>query len=90
MTRPVALVTGAAQGIGFETARRLCATHRVALLDLNAERLEQARRHCADDTLAVVCDIAEQDQVTAAVAEVAELAGVRKKELYDAVLAARR
>jgi NAD(P)-dependent dehydrogenase (short-subunit alcohol dehydrogenase family) len=73
--RPVALVTGAAQGIGLETARRLSATHRVALLDLRAERLQEARRSCAGDPLAVVCDIAEQDQVTAAVAEVIERAG---------------
>jgi NAD(P)-dependent dehydrogenase (short-subunit alcohol dehydrogenase family) len=73
--RPVALVTGGAQGIGLETARRLSATHRVALLDLRAEQLEAARRSCADDALAVVCDIAEQDQVTAAVAEVVERAG---------------
>ena len=33
MARPVAVVTGAAHGIGLETARRLTATHRVALLE---------------------------------------------------------
>ena len=77
MTRPVALVTGAAQGIGLETAKRLAATHRLALLDLNAELLDEIRPLCGDDAVAVVCDIAEQDQVTAAVAEVAALDGVR-------------
>ena len=41
MTRPVAVVTGAARGIGLETARRLSATHRVALLDLDAEGVER-------------------------------------------------
>ena len=75
MMRPVALVTGAAQGIGLETARRLSATHRLALLDLNAERLEEVRPLCGEDALAVVCDIAEQDQVTAAIAEVVEVCG---------------
>ena len=75
MTRPVALVTGAAQGIGLETAKRLSATHRLALLDLNAERLEEVRPLCGEDAVSVVCDIAEQDQVTAAIAEVVEACG---------------
>ena len=75
MTRPVALVTGAAQGIGLGTAKRLAATHRLALLDLNAELLDEIRPLCGDDAVAVVCDIAEQDQVTAAVAEIVEECG---------------
>src|SRR5215211_7686940 len=37
MARPVAVVTGAAQGIGLEAARRLAATHDVALLDLDSD-----------------------------------------------------
>ena len=37
MARPVAVVTGAAQGIGLEAARRLAATHDVALLDLDGD-----------------------------------------------------
>ena len=48
MIRPVALVTGAAQGIGLETAKRLAATHRLALLDLDAERLAEVRPLCGD------------------------------------------
>ena len=68
-------VTGAAQGIGLETAKRLASTHRLALLDLNAELLDEIRPLCGDDAVAVVCDIAEQDQVTAAVAEVVEECG---------------
>lgn len=75
MLRPVALVTGAAQGIGLETAKRLAATHRLALLDLNADLLEDVRPLCGEDAVAVVCDIAEQDQVTAAIAEVVEQCG---------------
>ena len=44
--RPVAVVTGAAHGIGLETARRLAATHRVALLDLDeAGASAAAQRH---------------------------------------------
>jgi NAD(P)-dependent dehydrogenase (short-subunit alcohol dehydrogenase family) len=75
MARPVALITGAAQGIGLGTAERLAATHRVALLDLNADRVEEACARCGPDAIAVVCDIAEQDQVDAAVAEVIERCG---------------
>ena len=37
MARPVAVVTGAAQGIGLEAARHLAATHDVALLDLDGD-----------------------------------------------------
>ncbi len=75
MIRPVALITGGAQGIGFETARRLVATHRIALLDLNAEKLAEAARDCGPDAVSVVCDIAEQEQVTAAIADVVAQTG---------------
>lgn len=75
MSRPVALVTGAAQGIGLATAQRLAHSHRLALLDLNAEKLERARERLGEDAVAVVCDIAEQDQVERAVAEVVESCG---------------
>lgn len=75
MDRPVALVTGGAQGIGFESARRLATTHRVALLDLDAEGLERAAAECGPDVVTVVADIAEQDEVTEAVAEVVARTG---------------
>jgi NAD(P)-dependent dehydrogenase (short-subunit alcohol dehydrogenase family) len=69
MTRPVAVVTGAARGIGLETARRLSATHRVALLDLDAEGVERAAAGLGDATWAS-CDITEPDSVGAAIEEV--------------------
>jgi NAD(P)-dependent dehydrogenase (short-subunit alcohol dehydrogenase family) len=69
MTRPVAIVTGAARGIGLETARRLSATHRVALLDLDAEGVERAAAGLGDATWAS-CDITEPDSVGAAIEEV--------------------
>ena len=50
MTRPVAVVTGAARGIGLETARRLSASHRVALLDLDAEGVERAAAEATPST----------------------------------------
>jgi NAD(P)-dependent dehydrogenase (short-subunit alcohol dehydrogenase family) len=76
MPRPVAVVTGAARGIGLETARRLSATHRIALLDLDADGVERAAAGLGDAVWAG-CDITEPDSVAAAVEEVvAECGGI--------------
>ncbi len=75
MSRPVALITGAAHGIGLETARRLSATHRIALLDLDAEALPGAAAQCGADALHQVCDITHPEQVAAAVDAVVAQAG---------------
>jgi NAD(P)-dependent dehydrogenase (short-subunit alcohol dehydrogenase family) len=76
VTRPVAVVTGAARGIGLETARRLAATHRVALLDLDAEGVERAAAGMGDAVWAG-CDITDPESVAAAVEEVvAECGGI--------------
>jgi NAD(P)-dependent dehydrogenase (short-subunit alcohol dehydrogenase family) len=76
MARPVAVVTGAARGIGLETARRLAATHRVALLDLDAEGIEHAAQGLGDAVWAA-CDITEADAVEAAIEQVvAECGGI--------------
>jgi len=75
LPRPVAVITGAAQEIGLLTAKRLAATHRVALLDLQAEKLPQAAAECGEDAIHLACDITQQDQVDAAVAAVVSQAG---------------
>ena len=75
MSRPVAVVTGAAQGIGLAAAQKLSATHRVALLDLGADALRDAAAGCGADALTAVCDITRQDEVDAAVAHVVAEAG---------------
>jgi NAD(P)-dependent dehydrogenase (short-subunit alcohol dehydrogenase family) len=76
MARPVAVVTGAARGIGLETARRLSASHRVALLDLDADGVEQAAAGLGDAMWAR-CDITEPESVAAAIDEVvAECGGI--------------
>jgi NAD(P)-dependent dehydrogenase (short-subunit alcohol dehydrogenase family) len=76
MARPVAVVTGAAHGIGLESARRLSATHRVALLDLDADGVEQAAADLGDAVWAG-CDITEPESVAAAIDEVvAECGGI--------------
>jgi NAD(P)-dependent dehydrogenase (short-subunit alcohol dehydrogenase family) len=73
--RPVAVVTGAARGIGLESARQLAATHRVALLDVDAAGVEQAAAQLGGDAVWAPCDITEADVVTSAVADVAQRCG---------------
>jgi NAD(P)-dependent dehydrogenase (short-subunit alcohol dehydrogenase family) len=69
----VALVTGAARGIGLAVAKRFLAEGwRVALLDIEAEWLTRtvAALADADHTLALRCDVSDATAVAAAVAEI--------------------
>jgi NAD(P)-dependent dehydrogenase (short-subunit alcohol dehydrogenase family) len=75
MARPVAVVTGAARGIGLETARRLAATHRVALLDLDGEGARRAAERLGGDAIAAECDITDPAAVARAVGEVVQRCG---------------
>jgi NAD(P)-dependent dehydrogenase (short-subunit alcohol dehydrogenase family) len=79
MSQPkTALVTGAARGIGFATAKRFLADGwQVALLDIDGENL--ARTHAAlarpDDTLAITCDVADGGGVKRAIVAIKERFG---------------
>jgi NAD(P)-dependent dehydrogenase (short-subunit alcohol dehydrogenase family) len=75
VARPVAVITGAARGIGLESARRLSATHRVALLDRDAAGAERAAALIGGDAIHVACDITDADGVASAIAEVVERCG---------------
>ncbi|MBC2874134.1 MULTISPECIES: 3-oxoacyl-ACP reductase FabG [Streptomyces] len=73
--RRVAVVTGAARGIGAATALRLAVEGRaVAVLDLDeaacADTVEQITR-AGGEALAVGCDVSDADRVAAAVTRVA-------------------
>ena len=74
-----AVVTGAARGIGAATAKRLAADgHRVAVLDLDAARCADTVAAITDaggQAIGVGVDVADADQVAAAVAQVAEALG---------------
>jgi NAD(P)-dependent dehydrogenase (short-subunit alcohol dehydrogenase family) len=66
----VALVTGAAQGIGFETARILHARGAsVAMIDLDPEATEEAARSIGERTLAIAADVTDSEAMEAAVAD---------------------
>ncbi len=65
----VALVTGAARGIGLATAKRFLADGwRVGLLDIDGAGLERAVAEIGkpEETLALTCDIADPKQVAGA------------------------
>lgn len=69
----VAVVTGAARGIGFAIARKFLGEgYRVALLDIDAETLTQAagRLPQQDRVLALACDVADPAQVKTSVDKV--------------------
>lgn len=66
----VAVVTGAAQGIGQALAVRLSALgHQVVMLDVNADRLARTAQELRG-SLALQCDVADQSSVEAAVEQV--------------------
>jgi NAD(P)-dependent dehydrogenase (short-subunit alcohol dehydrogenase family) len=74
----VALVTGAARGIGLETAKRfLTDGWRVALLDIDRETLTRAHAALSGSgtTIAVCCDVADGAGVAEALATVAQRFG---------------
>jgi len=77
-SQKVALVTGAARGIGLATAQKFLGEGwQVALLDIDNDTLQRTFSALAlpDRTLALHCDVADADGVNAAVARVVERFG---------------
>ena len=72
----VAVVTGGAQGIGFAAARRIHASGaKIALWDLDAKQLEDARSALGEDVLCETLDLTVADDVAEAASRTARQFG---------------
>ncbi len=70
------LITGAARGIGAESAKRLAARGaRVAAVGLEPELLERTAVACGNDSIWVEADVSDRDSIEEATSEVAERLG---------------
>ena len=72
----VALVTGAARGIGYETARQLqMRGASVAVLDLDPEQAREAAERIGERTIGIGADVTDDGAMMSAVAETVERFG---------------
>lgn len=66
--RPIAVITGAASGLGLDLAKRLSSRYQLVLIDINLEQLKQrttslAQCHC------VACNLSDADALAALISE---------------------
>jgi NAD(P)-dependent dehydrogenase (short-subunit alcohol dehydrogenase family) len=84
----VALVTGGARGIGYETARQLhMRGASVAIVDLDAGQAREAAERIGERTLGIAADVTDAGAMRAAVAETVERFGGLDVAMANAGLA---
>jgi NAD(P)-dependent dehydrogenase (short-subunit alcohol dehydrogenase family) len=84
----VALVTGAARGIGFETARQMhMRGASVAIVDLDAAEAQDAAERIGERTIGIAADVTDAGAMRAAVAETVEKFGGLDVAMANAGLA---
>lgn len=72
----VALITGAAQGIGYETARQMhMRGASVAVVDLDAERAREAAERIGERAIGIAADVTDLGALRTAVAETVDRFG---------------
>src|SRR5690606_14513371 len=72
----VAIITGAASGLGFAIASKLSQEGvKLALLDFNGEKLHQMASQMITDTQTYVVDITNEGQVQQTITEIGEYFG---------------
>lgn len=70
-TKPVALITGAASGLGLDLAKQLATTHHLLLVDIQLDRLQSQSAQFADVTC-LQCDLSREASVDNLVRQVGE------------------
>ena len=62
--KPIALITGGAQGIGYACAEAIAENGaQIVLADINAEGVQAAAEKMGNNTLAIACDLGDPDQI---------------------------
>lgn len=76
MSQKIALVTGAARGIGLETTKQFLADDQhVFMVDRDAEvLLDEAK--ALENVTPIICDVSQEDQVASLVAKVAKVGAI--------------
>ncbi|MDM5332554.1 3-hydroxybutyrate dehydrogenase [Ureibacillus composti] len=72
----VALITGSAQGIGFEIAKKFYENEAtIVLTDLNAEKVEEAAKSLGDRAIGLKCDVTSEEDIMATIDKTIEKYG---------------